>query len=328
MMTDKTNAPGIVPVNSPLLTVVIPCYNVAKHIEDVIRNIPDSISYIVTVNDCSKDDTESILLRLSKENKKVIYIRHEVNHGVGGAMITGYKKSLELNADITIKMDGDGQMDATYIPALIKPLLEDKADFTKGNRFRDLNALRRMPLIRRFGNLGLSFLIKAASGYWNIFDPNNGFLAIKNETLKDLELDKIHKRYFFESSMLIRLYRINAVVQDVPMKARYGDEKSGLSITRTLFEFPFKLFIAFIKRVVLKYFLYDFNIASIYIIVGSPLFLFGLYYGITNFLKYSRSHIGAPTGTVVIPTLLIILGFQLLLSAVSYDITNYPRKNN
>jgi len=311
-----------------IITVVIPCYNVSRHIKDVIDGLPSVVTWIIAVNDLSKDQTERVLFELQRENKKIIIINHEVNQGVGGAMISGYKKSLELNSDIIIKMDGDNQMDPTYIQPLIKPLLADKADFTKGNRFRDLTALRRMPLIRRFGNLGLSFMIKAASGYWNIFDPNNGFIAIKNETLKNLDLDKIHKRYFFESSMLIRLYRVNAVVQDVPMKAKYGDEKSGLSITRTLFEFPFKLFIAFLKRIILKYFLYDFNIASIYLIVSSPLFLFGLYYGITNFLKYSRSNIGAPTGTVVIPTLLIILGFQLLLSAVSYDITNYPKKNS
>jgi len=139
-------------------------------------------------------------------------------------------------------------------------------------------------------------------------------------------MDKVHKRYFFESSMLIRLYRINAVVQDVPMKAKYGDEKSGLSITRTLFEFPYKLFIAFIKRIILKYFLYEFNIASIYFLFGIPLFLFGAIYGIINYVKYSSSHIAAPTGTVVIPTLLIILGFQLLLSAINFDINNYPKK--
>ena len=311
-----------------IISVVIPCYNVAKHIKDVICNIPDSISYIIAVNDCSKDDTESILLKLANENKKLIYIRHEMNQGVGGAMITGYKRSMELNADITIKMDGDGQMDAAYIPALVKPLVNDKADFTKGNRFRDLKALQAMPLSRRIGNLGLSFIIKAASGYWNVFDPTNGFTAIKNETLKSMNFNRIHKRYYFETSMLIELYYANAVVNDIPMKARYGDEVSGLSRTKTLFQFPPKLFIAFIRRLLLKYFLFDFNIASIYTIFGLPLFLFGLYYGITNFLKYSRSHIGAPTGTVVIPTLLIILGFQLLLSAVTYDVTNYPKKNN
>ncbi len=309
-----------------IVTVVIPCYNVASHIENVIRDLPAEISWIIVVNDGSADDTDKILLRLEQEHKRIVYIRHETNQGVGGAMITGYKKSMELNADITIKIDGDGQMDISYIRELIQPIKEDKADFTKGNRFRDLNALRKMPLVRRFGNLGLSFLIKAASGYWNIFDPNNGFTAIKNETLKNINLKKIHKRYFFESSMLIELYHANAVVQDVPMKARYGNEVSGLSVTRTLFEFPSKLFTAFIKRIALKYFLFEFNIASVYILFGVPLFLAGTIYGIINFVKYGSSHIAAPTGTVVIPTLLIILGFQLLLSAADYDNGNYPKK--
>jgi len=299
---------------------------VARHIEEVVRNLPSQIDYIIAVNDCSKDDTESILIRLSKENEKVIYLKHEQNQGVGGAMLTGFKKSIALNSDITVKMDGDNQMDPVYIPALIKPLIEKEADFTKGNRFRDFKALRKMPISRRIGNLGLSFLIKAASGYWNIFDPNNGFIAIRNETLQNLDFDKIHKRYFFESSMLIELYYSNAIVQDIFMKARYGDEISGLSRTKTLFEFPPKLFIAFIRRVILKYFLFEFNIASLFLLFGFPLFILGTVYGIINFIKYTREGIPAPTGTVVIPTLLIILGFQLLLSAANYDINNYPKK--
>lgn len=309
------------------IAVVIPCYNVARHIEDVIRNLPTNISWVIAINDCSTDETEIVLQRLMVENQKIIYLKHEINQGVGAAMLTGYEKSMALGADITIKIDGDDQMDSTYIDDLLKPLLKDTADFTKGNRFRDLKALRSMPLIRRFGNLGLSFLIKAASGYWNIFDPTNGFTAIKNETLKDLDFKKIHKRYFFESSMLIELYHVNAVVQDVTMKARYGDEVSGLSVTRTLFEFPYKLFIAFWRRIALKYFLFEFNIASMYLLFGLPLFIFGVVYGGLNYIKYSSHQIAAPTGTVVIPTLLIILGFQLLLSAANFDITNYPRKN-
>src|SRR5258706_6904342 len=308
------------------IAVVIPCYNVARHIEEVIRDLPPEISYITVVNDRSADDTDKILNALQGENKKIIHISHERNQGVGGAMITGYKKSLELNADITIKIDGDGQMDTSYIEKMIKPLIEDKADFTKGNRFRDFYALKKMPIIRRFGNLGLSFLIKAASGYWNIFDPNNGFTAIKNEILKSMNFKKIHKRYFFESSMLIELYHANAVVLDVPMKARYGNEVSGLSVTKAFFEFPPRLFLAFIKRITLKYFLYEFNIASLYLLFGFPLFIIGAVYGIVNFIKYTGENVPAPTGTVVIPTLLIILGFQLLLSAVNYDITNYPKK--
>jgi len=241
-------------------------------------------------------------------------------------MITGYKRSLELDSDITIKIDGDDQMDSSNIPMLIKPLIEGKADYTKGNRFRDFKALKQMPAIRRMGNLGLSFLIKAASGYWNIFDPNNGFIAINKDTLRSLNFEKIYKRYFFESSMLIELYYSNAVITEIPMKARYGDEKSSLSVTRTLFGFPPKLLKAFIRRIILKYFLFDFNIASVYILFGVPFFIFGVIYGILNFIKYASSHVGAPTGTVVIPTLLIILGFQLLLAAISYDIINYPKR--
>jgi len=309
-----------------IISVIIPCHNVARHIEEVVRNLPPQIDYIIAVNDCSKDDTESILIRLSKENEKIIYLKHELNQGVGGAMLTGFRKSIALNSDITIKMDGDNQMDPVYIPALIKPLIEKEADFTKGNRFRDFKALRKMPISRRIGNLGLSFLIKAASGYWNIFDPNNGFIAIRNETLQNLDFDKIHKRYFFESSMLIELYYSNAIVQDIFMKARYGDEISGLSRTKTLFEFPPKLFIAFIRRVILKYFLFEFNIASLFLLFGFPLFIIGVLYGYINFVKYTRESIPAPTGTVVIPTLLIILGFQLLLAAANYDINNYPKK--
>jgi hypothetical protein len=183
-----------------------------------------------------------------------------------------------------------------------------------------------MPLSRRVGNLGLSFLIKGASGYWNIFDPNNGFIAIKNEILQSMNFKKIHKTYFFESSMLIELYHVNAVIQDVPMKARYGDEISGLSKTKTFFEFPPKLFAAFLRRILLKYFLYEFNIASLFILFGFPLFTIGVIYGIVKFLKYTSSHIPAPTGTVVIPTLLITLGFQLLLAAANYDINNYPKR--
>lgn len=311
-----------------IISVVIPCYNVERHIEEVIRNIPDDVSYIIAVNDCSKDATACRLKQLQEGNHKIIIINHEVNQGVGGAMLTGFSRSIELGCDITIKVDGDNQMDLSHIPQLIKPIRDGRADFTKGNRFRDFQALKNMPAIRRFGNLGLSFFIKAASGYWNIFDPTNGFFAIHNETLKHINFSKIHKRYFFESSFLIESYYANAVIQEIPMKARYADEISGLSVRRTLFEFPPKLIWAFIRRIILKYYLFDFNIASIYILFGMPLFWFGVIFGGVNYLHYARSHVPAPTGTVVIPTLLIVLGFQLLLSAVNYDINNYPRKIN
>jgi glycosyltransferase involved in cell wall biosynthesis len=308
------------------IAVVIPCYQVAAHLGEVVRTIPPDIEWIIAVDDCSTDGTAKTLVALSAAEPRLITLRHDVNQGVGGAMITGYRKAMDLGADIVVKMDGDGQMDPADIHALVQPILRGTADFAKGNRFRDLNALGRMPLARRIGNLGLSFLIKAASGYWNIFDPTNGYTAIRHETLRELPIEKLDKRYFFESSVLIQLYHQQAVVEDVPMRARYGNEVSGLSITRTLIEFPPKLLIAFLKRIVLRYFLFDFNIASLYFLFGGILFLTGAIYGISEFIRFQHLGAAAPTGTVVIPTLLITLGFQLLLAAVNFDITNTPKR--
>ena len=310
------------------IAVVIPCFNVGAHIAAVIRALPPEIAWIIAVDDCSSDDTANILRNLQQENAKIVYLRHERNQGVGGAMLSGFMKSLELNAAVTIKIDGDNQMDSAYIPQLVRPILQGAADYTKGNRFRDFQALKQMPVIRRIGNVGLSFCIKAASGYWNIFDPTNGFIAISNEMLRTINFGRIHRRFFLESSMLIELYHANCVIQEIPMKARYGFETSTLSIAKTLIGFPPRLLFALLRRIILRYYLFDFNVASVYILCGLPLFLFGALYGLVNFIKYGSSHVSAPTGTVVIPTLLIILGFQLLLAAISFDVANYPRKKD
>ncbi len=314
--------------NDTKISVAIPCYNVSKHIKEVINGLPSLINYIIVVNDCSTDSTQTILEELALKNSKIYIVSHTSNQGVGGALISGYKKSLELGADITVKMDGDGQMDSANIQKLIQPLLSGKADFSKGNRFRDLKALQAMPVGRRIGNLGLSFLIKAASGYWNIFDPTNGFTAIKNEILEEINFNKLHRRYYFETSMIAELYFCNAVIFDVPMKARYADEVSGLSSTKTLFEFPPKLFVTFLRRILLKYFLFDFNIGSLYLLTGIPIFLYGFVFGLLKFEEYDKLGIGAPTGTVILPTLLIILGFQLLLSGLAFDVNNYPKNKS
>ena len=217
-------------------------------------------------------------------------------------------------------------MDPQYIPALITPLITGEADYAKGNRFRDFDALRQMPIVRRIGNLGLSFLTKAATGYWNIFDPTNGYFAIRAEMLAQLPLDRIDKGYYFETSMLSRLYLRDAFVQDVTIPARYRNEVSSLSIRRVLFEFPYKLTRTLIKRIILKYFIFDFSMMSIYLLTGIPLLLFGLIFGITKWIQYAELGIAAPTGTVILPTLSVILAIQILLSAIEIDLNAAPRK--
>ena len=306
------------------ISVVIPSYKVSKYILDVIKDIPEFVNHIIIVDDkCPQNSGQTA--KTSTDNR-VIVCYNEKNLGVGGAVITGYKKALELNSDIVIKIDGDGQMDVNYMQKLIQPILDGKADYTKGNRFTDFKALRAMPKVRLFGNSGLSFLVKAASGYWNLMDPTNGYTAINKHALEELDLDNIAKRYFFESDMLINLNIENAVVVDVEIPAKYGDEESSLSITKTLVGFPPKLFKGLCKRIFLKYFIYDFNMLSLYLVVGLPMLFFGIVFGSIKWIEAIVNNIETSTGTIMLAVLPIILGTQFILQAIQIDMNNIPRK--
>ena len=308
------------------IAAVIPCYRVEKEIQSVLSAIPNYIKHIIVVDDASPDSTAGIVTASAKKDKRITLIRCESNLGVGGAMITGFRKALELEAQIVVKVDGDGQMDTTQLPELITPLIQGQADYTKGNRFRDFQSLQQMPLIRRVGNMGLAFFSKAATGYWNLFDPTNGFVAIRSEVLAQLPLNRIDKSYYFETSMLANLYLLGAVVKDVPMPARYQSEVSNMLIHRILFQFPFKLLGTFIRRFLLKNFIYDFSMASVYTLTGFPLLLFGLTFGVIKWIQYAGLNLPAPTGTVMLPTLSVLLGIQLLLSAIEIDLRSVPKE--
>ena len=176
------------------IAVVIPSYKVIKHIENVVKTLPAFITNIIIVDDKCPQNSGRFIQSLNLPKVSVVF--HEINLGVGGAIITGYKKAIELNSDIVIKVDGDGQMDPNHIKQLIQPIIDNKADYTKGNRFSDFKALKQMPKVRLFGNSALSFLVKASSGYWNMMDPTNGFTAISKKAILGLELDKLSRRYF------------------------------------------------------------------------------------------------------------------------------------
>jgi dolichol-phosphate mannosyltransferase len=308
------------------IAAVIPAYRVEAEIETVLRGLPAYLKYIIVVDDASPDRTAEIVTSLGKRDRRIVLLRHEKNRGVGGAMVTGFRKALELGAQIVVKIDGDGQMDIENLPDLLTPLMMGRADYTKGNRFRDFAALRQMPWIRRVGNMGLGFLAKAATGYWNLFDPTNGFLAIRAGTLALLPLDQIDPTYYFETSMLANLYLLGAVVQDVPMPAHYKGEVSSLLVQRVLIEFPEKLVNTLVRRAVLKNFIFDFSMGSIYLVTGLPLLLFGLIFGSYKWIHYASLGIPAPTGTVILPTLSVLLGIQLLLSAIEIDLRSVPQK--
>lgn len=308
------------------IAVSIPYYNASKHICDVVSKLPDFIDMVIVTDDKSPEPMDQAAIKSAiKPDTEIVFLGNQTNLGVGGAAMKGFQYAIDHGFDIVVKIDSDDQMDAKYLPDLLQPLLKGRAEMAKGNRFRDLNALKKMPVIRRSGNLILSFMTKAATGYWNNFDPNNGYLAIKTATLRQVDFSKLSNRYFFETSLIAQLYFLNARIKDVAMPAIYADEKSSMKVWRMPVIFATSLMKVFVKRIAKAYFLYDFNIASIYLFTGLPLFLFGAVYGIYNWIYYSSLHILAPTGTIMLVTLSVILGFQLLLQAIQYDIIHSPK---
>src|SRR5262245_3736174 len=244
--------------------VVIPAYRVAQQIEAVIRGIPSWIRTIVVVEDASPDDTATRVEKLG--DPRVTLIRHPKNQGVGGAMATGFAEAVRRGLDIVVKMDGDGQMDPSHLPAILAPLLENKADMVKCNRYSSLAHVKQMPTVRLIGNAGLTFLVKSASGYWNTFDPANGYVAVRAAVLERLDLGRLPRRYYFESGFLVELGILRAAVLDVPMTARYGDETSSLSVPKTLLEFPPRLLAGLVRRLFWRYFVHDFSAVSVFLL--------------------------------------------------------------
>lgn len=305
------------------VAVVIPCFKVKRHITGVLAGIVGLAEQIYVVDDCCPEATGRFVEgSCSDPSVKVLY--HDSNQGVGGAVMTGYRQALSDGHQVVVKMDGDGQMDPNYLSSLVAPLLSGAADYAKGNRFFDIYSLKSMPSVRLIGNASLSFIMKAASGYWEIMDPTNGYTALHRAALERLPLDRLDPRYFFECDMLFRLSTIRAVVQDVPMPAIYGDETSSLKVGRVLLDFPVRFLTRIIKRFFYMYILRDFNIGSIEALAGLAMLVFGTVFGVWHWVESAYTGKLTSTGTVMIAVLPVILGVQFLLSAVGYDIANRP----
>lgn len=307
------------------IAVVIPCYKVTQHIIEVIQSIPQFVSYVYVVDDaCPEDSGKFVQLQSTDSRVKVIF--HQTNQGVGGAVMTGYQEAIKDNVDIVVKIDGDGQMDPSLIQYFIEPILTGEADYTKGNRFYDLEKIKVMPSIRIFGNAVLSFMTKLSSGYWNLFDPTNGLTAIHIDICKHIPFSKISRRYFFETDMLFRLNILRAVVVDVPMDAKYGDEQSNLKISRIAGEFIIKHSRNFLKRIFYNYFLRDLSLASIELITGLSMLAFGLTFGCYSWIDSAHNNVATPAGTVMLAAMPILVGIQLILSFIGYDIASVPKR--
>jgi dolichol-phosphate mannosyltransferase len=303
--------------------VVIPAHDEAKFIVDVIRGIPPWVTAILVVDDASRDDTAQ--LAASTGDPRVTVLRHAQNQGVGGAMLTGFGESLARDLDVVFKMDGDGQMDPADLPALLDPLIAGTADVVRGNRYANRRTLAAMPFRRAVGNAALAFLVKAASGYWDQLDPANGYLALRTHALREIDLGRLARDFYFESGLLVELGTRGAVVKSVPIPALYGDERSDLNELRVLGTFPPRLLKGFLRRILHRYFLDDFSAVSIFLMLGLPLLAGGFSFGVFTWWQLVRAGEVASAGTVMLAALPFLLGFELLLQATVLDVQGVPR---
>ena len=307
------------------IAVVIPSYRVTRHILGVIAGIGSEVSRIYVVDDKCPDGSGA-LVRNTCQDPRVTVIEHEQNQGVGGAVMTGYQAAIADGMKIIVKIDGDGQMDARLIPLFVAPILHGEADYTKGNRFFDLEQIGAMPPMRLFGNAVLSLMTKLSSGYWDLFDPTNGYTAIHADAARHLPFNKISRRYFFETDMLFRLNTLQAVVADVPMDARYGYEVSNLKISKIVTEFMVKHVRNFGKRIFYNYYLRNMSLASIELPLGLLMFAFGAVYGVSHWFESARAGIETPAGTVMLAALPMLMGGQLVLAFLANDIASVPKR--
>jgi glycosyltransferase involved in cell wall biosynthesis len=294
------------------IAVVIPCYRVRAQILDVLSQIDRRVNRIYVVDDfCPEKSGEFVKSNLRDSRIRVIF--HSANQGVGGAVISGYKAAMEEGMDVIVKIDG------------ASPVVQGYADYSKGNRFDSLDNLVSMPKIRIFGNAILSIWSKISSGYWTITDPTNGFTAIHRKALEAINLDKVRKSFFFESDLLFRLNIANCVVVDVPMVAVYGNETSNLRIRKVLFEFPWRHSVNFLKRIFYRYYLREWSVGSFELPFGVLLLLFGIWFGLTSYFAASAAGVPTTAGQVTASAVALILGVQLLLSFLAYDVQAEPR---
>jgi len=307
------------------IAVVIPAYCEAERVAEVVRGLPSWVDHIIVVDDASTDGTAAAAE--SVNDARVVVLRHAQNEGVGGATITGFNKACELGADVLVKMDGDGQMDPAGLSVLLEPIRRGEADYTKGNRFLHGRELQQMPSMRRLGNIAVSFMAKMASGYWNVFDPANGYVAMHASVWPLLDQSRLARRFFFENSLLLELGLARAVVRDVYLPARYNDKVSHLSESRTTLEFPPLLLRGLLRRVAVQYFVRDFNAVSLFLVAGVALSAFGVGWGAWHWVSSAQAGVVTPTGTVMIAVLPLVLGIQLLLQALVMDVQNAPDRS-
>jgi dolichol-phosphate mannosyltransferase len=303
------------------LFCVIPAYRAASTVVQVVAQALEYADRVVVVDDACPEGSGALVEETYRGSDVVQVVRRERNGGVGAAMKSGIAVALERGADVIVKLDADGQMDPAFIPVIRDAFAADASLVcVKGNRFFDSSVLRYMPKRRLFGNSVLSLLAKFASGYWNIIDPTNGYLAFNANLLALLPWRSFADSYFFEISVLCELGLRRLPILELEMPTIYNGARSSLSIPRILWDFPFKLLRLIARRVALQYFLFDVNLGSLYLVLGSLLMFGGTAWSVYQWILSVITHVDRSTGTVMLGVLPFLMGFQLLLNALMFDV--------
>lgn len=304
------------------VAVVVPAHNEERLVGRVVSTAPELVDHVIVVDDCSTDGT-SAAARAAGDCRLEVH-RLPENLGVGGAIVAGHRRAIELGADVSVVMAGDAQMNPDHLPALLDPIAEGNAGFTKANRFYGEGSFAGMPRLRVFGNIALSFLTKAASGYWGLFDPQNGYTAIHRTALERLDLDRLARRYEFENDLLIKLNVLRVPARDVPIPAVYGDEVSGLRLSRVAPRLLAMLWRGFWHRMWWKYVLQSFSAVALMFFTGLALVFVGLAFSIFTVVNTLGPPVASP-GTVLLAVAPLLSGLHFLVSALQLDIEEGSR---
>ena len=304
------------------VAVVVPAYNEERHVGDVIKTAPAWVDHILVIDDGSTDGTVAAARAVADSRTEVI--QRLQNGGVGAAIMTGHRRAMELGADVDLVMAGDAQMDPDYASDLIDPIADEGYGFTKANRFFSMSSFAGMPRLRIFGNVVLSFMTKLASGYWHLFDPQNGYTAIHRHALDRIPLDRIRLGYEFENDLLIYLSIARVRAKDVPVPARYGTEVSGIRLFREIWRLSRLLAAGFWRRIWWKYVIHSFSPVALLLFTGLALIGFGLVVGVFV-VVHTLGPATASAGTVLLSAAPILSGMHLLISALVLDIQEGDR---
>lgn len=304
------------------VAAILPCFNEERLIAKTVSSLPGFVDDIIIVDDQSGDGTWSEIQRLASENSKIRAIQHERNTGIGGAYISGFNWSLANNCDLVFTMAGDAQCNTDYMPAMINKLIDHDLDYVKANRFVHLEELKQMPAFRRVGNTVITILTKFATGYYSVFDSQNGYGVFKRKTLEDLPFEHIGRRYDYENTLLISLAIMDATVSDEPVPAIYGDETSTIPVFKTTMRALRVIWSGYWRRMYYKYIVVNFHPIALFTILGIFLGAFGALFGIYLLIDRAISGISPTSGSVILSVLPIILGLQLCLTAVTMDMNN------